>query len=188
MGTLTKLETLEDLINEHMDFAKKCFEDRGEYQPMVIGYSGTSRYVVGLSFENDFEKMMALSFVKMLFIAKGVKRYTIANEGYMLEGSSKEEYDELRESGKRISEHPNHIEVLQTMAISHTESRLIIYKITAEKTLEKFLDDKEMIAAGLFAELLPPDNIPQEIVDAIKFKFAQVEQQNVMEFEETPLQ
>jgi len=175
MKNILKFETLKDLIEEHMTFAKKMFADVGRYSPMVIGYTGNTRVIMSIPFENDSQKEQALKMVTMLFIAKGVKRYTIANEGYLLQTEDQNEYTKLQKEGKRISDHPDSIEVLQTIAVSEIETRMIIYKVNKDKTLELYNDSLEKIG-GIFSELLPPKNLSQETVDKAKYVMSQMEQ------------
>ena len=168
MNNVTRLETLKNLIEKHMEFAKKMFKETGEYTPMIIGYTGTKRIVIVIPFENEDEKFTNLQFVKLVFLAKGVKRYTIVHEGYMLKTMDTKEYDKLRREGKRICDHPDHIEVLQAIAISEKESRSIIYKINKDKSLELFEDNTDDEISGIFTELLPPKNTPKHIIESAK--------------------
>mgnify|MGYP007072235019 CR=1 FL=1 len=43
-----RLETLQDLINEHRLVAKDIFQKEGEVMPTVLGYVGRTRIVIPL--------------------------------------------------------------------------------------------------------------------------------------------
>jgi len=164
MGDLLKFESLECLLKEHLAFAKKNFEETGEYTATVIGYTtNNTRIMMPLIFNSDHEKEMILQMMTTVFAAFNVKRYTVANEGYSLRGNSIEEYNKLVKEGKRIKDHPDAIEVLMCTAISYNDTMMHIHEITSDKKLVAVDISGEMKCSGRFAELLPDKNIPSHL-------------------------
>lgn len=164
-----RLETLDDLIEEHVKSAKEHFETYGEYYPMIIGYFGTQRIVMPILFNNDQEKEQLLRIVTMSFAAYNVTRYTFANEGYMLKSNTAmPEYDKLKSEEKRISDHPDRVECLMCAACSYNDKKMIIYEINEDRSLTKSDMRADSNVSGRFFELLPDPKIPKEVRELIK--------------------
>lgn len=169
MGTVTKLETLGDLIQEHMEFAKEIYANSGEVSPMLIGYSGDKRIMMPLMFENDDEKEMILKMIGLVCVAHGITRYTVAFEGWSLKGDSKndsmEEYNRLKKAGLRISDSPMRQEILSCMASSYGERKMIAYNIDEKDRSLTIMSETEgdgMELQGRFFEILPPQKPTSE--------------------------
>jgi hypothetical protein len=175
---ITKLETLKDLIQEHKQLALERFKE-GSETPFIVGYSGTQRMAFPLFYRNDSEKEQVLQMVTLGFIAMDVKRYTFDSQGYSLsysEGTDYQaEYNKLKQEGKSIKDHPNHIEVFMCGAISHTEKIMQVFEITKDFKGEKILKDLQgeelQQASGRFTELLPPKEIDPKLKEEIKAHF-----------------
>lgn len=163
---VTKLETLKDLILEHKEMAIERFKD-GSETPFIIGYSGSKRLVFPLFFRNDDEKEKVLQMVTLGFIALDVKRYTFDSQGYSLAMSTEEEsskaYQKLKEEGKSIKDHPNHVEILMCGAVSHKEKFMQVFEIVTSpdnsKSLKSLNGEDLSEVSGRFTELLPPNEI-----------------------------
>ena len=168
---ITKLETLQDLIQEHKNMALERFEE-GSETPFIIGYSGTKRLVFPLFYRDEEEKEKILNIVTLGFIALDVKRYTFDAQGYSLSYSKETdyitEYNKLKASGKSIKDHPDHIEVFMCGAVSYTQKIMQTFQIK-EKTLIDLGEEKE--AEGRFTELLPPNEIDPKLKKEIKEHF-----------------
>lgn len=155
---------IEELVEYHMEIAKSLYNQNKEYKPLVIGYAPDKRIKVPLDFADDYEKEMRLRAITIAFLSHGVTSYTVANEGYSLESKSMEEYDKLRNEGKRISDHPDHVEVLLCIGVSEDKKMMRVYKIDPETRELSYLSEMsdEAGAAGRFTELLPDMEIPEE--------------------------
>jgi len=187
MGTVTKLETMADLIQEHMEIAKKIYAEDGEVRPMLIGYSGEKRIMMPLMFENEQEKEMLLRMVGMVCIAEGVTRYTVAFEGWSLKGEGEDgmkEYDRLRKAGLRIEDSPMRQEILSCMASSYGERKMIAYNIDEKDRSLTVMSETEgdgMQLQGRFFEILPPQKptaeqraMAKQILDASKMSLSEM--------------
>lgn len=167
---IVKFETLKDLIESHKDIAINKFKDGNEF-PMIIGYSGTKRYLFPLRFNSNQEKDLILNFITLAFIANGVKRYTFDMVGYSLklanDKSIDKEMSELYKDGKSIKNHPDHIEILMCGAVSEKDRLSVSYEIDSEKN--KLIEMGEIgQLQGRFAELLPSPDMPQDLIAEIK--------------------
>jgi len=160
-SNVVKLETLQDLRNDHLNFAKQQLIKTGKYDCMAIGYTALSRIVVFLSFQNDEEKEDAFIFTSAVFAAYDVKRYSIGTEAYVLMTQDLKAYEKLCEKGLKIKDHPDSIETLTCIAVSRTESIISCYEIKKDKSLVKIDLKKEspLNGGGRMCKLLPPENI-----------------------------
>lgn len=161
----TKLETLDDLIEQHTKVVVENFSKDSDTLQVIIGYSGTKRYLLPLNFADDREKEIVLRMVTMLFAAYNVKRYTFATEAYALKlpnnEDSEKEYEKLRKEGKRISDHPNSVEILLVGAVSYGDKKLRVFDILKDRS--GLGPSEEGQAAGRFTELLPPQDLPEHV-------------------------
>jgi len=178
---ITKLETLRDLILEHKTIALERFKE-GSETPFIVGYSGTKRLIFPLFWRNDSEKEQVLEMVTLGFIAMDVKRYTFDSQGYSLNYKNdtdyKAKYEKLKEEGKSIKDHPDHIEVFMCGAISHTEKIMQVFEIIkdfkGEKVLKSLEGDELQQASGRFTDLLPPKDVDPKLKAEIKAHFEMI--------------
>lgn len=165
MKSLNELlnSSLEDLMSHHLNVAKMFYEQDKSYEPLVIGYSQNSRVKIPVDFADDESKEMKLRAATICFLANDVTRYTVATEGYSLEGGNVEEYEKLRSEGKRISDHPNCIEILLCIGVSKNESLMRVYKIDpVSRELSEIEKMSEGDASGRFTELIPDVELSEE--------------------------
>lgn len=170
MRSVIKPETLEDLLKEHIKFAKEYYEKHKEFDAMVIGYTGSNRIVLPLLFEDDIQKEFLLQMFTKIFTAYNVTRYTIANECYALSSGTADpdkEHEKLRREGKRISDHPDHIEALMCIAVSYKDSMCTMYKIDP-KTKDLSMFNEMGVMKGRFTELLPDINTADQEREIVK--------------------
>lgn len=170
---IVKFETLKDLIEAHKEIAINKFKEGNEF-PMIIGYSGTKRYLFPLMFNSNKEKDLILGFITLAFIANDVKRYTFDMVGYSLKVDKDKNVDEemkkVYEEGKSIKDHPDHVEILMCGAISQSERLSVSYEVDSENN--KLLEMSEIgELQGRFAELLPNPDMPKELINEVKEHF-----------------
>lgn len=178
-------DTLEDLVQEHLNISKDLVEEEDQSLPMAVGYSIDTRYIFPMLFRNDEEKMKMVQVVSLLFAVHGVTRYTFSSEAHMLDGTDDTEYQRLQKEGKRISESPNAIEILICVGVSKTENITETYKIKEGRKLEKFMDDEAITTGkGTFYELLPTDDLTPEERKILKMEFTRLQKIFGVEFTE----
>lgn len=172
---VSKLETLRDLIHEHVRIAQEKFQE-GADVPLIIGYAGTGRLVFPLGFSTTQEKMQCLEMVKLGFVGFDVKRYTFDMQGYTLKLHNdvfEQEMRKLNSSGMSIKDHPDHIEILMCGAISRKERLASIFEIVNTgngRKLELLESDKGDVV-GHFAELLPQGETNESLKREIREHF-----------------
>lgn len=164
------LETLQNLIDEHMGIAKKIYDENGEVRPMIIGYSHKDRILIPLSFKNNAEKEYKLKVATMIFATNNVVRYTVGYEAWLLqENLDTPEYNRLKKEGLRISDSSLKIEVLMCIAVSRNEVLTVTNKILEDRSLEEFYKDSDFTRAdGIFCNLLPPKDLSENDIRNIK--------------------
>jgi hypothetical protein len=165
--------SLKDLINAHKEIAIDKFKEGNEF-PIIIGYTGTKRFLFPLMFSSNKEKDLILGFVTLAFIANDVKRYTFDMVGYSLkidkDKNMDEEMKKIYAEGKTIKDHPDHVEILMCGAISQTERLSVSYEIDAETN--KLVEMSEVgELQGRFAELLPNPDMPKDLIKEVKEHF-----------------
>jgi len=154
------IETLEDLIKEHMAIAKDLFKEYGDVGAMCIGYTKNSRVLIPIEFHTSDEKEALLRIVTMVFAVHDVNRYTIGHEAWMLEGPPDQvnaEYDRLKKEGLMIADSPMRVEALVCTATSRFKSLALMSMIKEDRSLVDYENDFDFTTAGgRFTELLPP--------------------------------
>jgi len=170
VAVIVKFETLKDLIHAHKEIAIDKFKEGKEF-PIIIGYSGTKRYLFPLMFNSNQEKDLILNFITLAFIANDIKRYTFDMVGYSLKIDNNKNIDEemkkIYKEGKTIKDHPDHVEILMCGAISATERLSVSYEI--DPVENKLIEMSEIgDLKGRFAELLPSPDMPKDLIEEIK--------------------
>lgn len=168
-----KLETLKDLIEEHLKVAKQTFKEEGEVTPTLIGYSGSKRIMMPLIFDDPQAKEMILRMVSLVMIAERITRYTVAFEGWSLKGENNEdaiaESQRLYQAGLTFADSPMRVEIFSTLACSYTEKRMVIYEIGENRELIETSDQDDFDSLkGRFFELLPPEKPNEEQIQIAK--------------------
>lgn len=170
---IVKFETLKDLIDIHKEIALNKFKEGNEF-PMIVGYSGTKKYLFPLSFSSNKEKDLILGFITLAFIANDIKRYTFDMVGYALkldkDRSVDEEMGKLNKEGKSIKDHPDHIEILMCGAVSQKERLSVSYEVDTVNNKLVLMDEVGELH-GRFAELLPNPDMPQDLIKEVKEHF-----------------
>lgn len=147
------LETLESLIEYNKKFAFEQFKEHGELRPMVVGYTpdNSRRIVVMGSFADNPQKQAWLTMVSMIFHLHDVDKYVVMHEGWAV---MKEDSDPYRYGS--LAEHPDHVEVLNIVAVNRHGAKMSISQIMPDRSLEKEIVGE---AAGTFCELLPQNKL-----------------------------
>lgn len=180
---INKLETLKDLADEHRSVAMNIFKEEGEVRPMLIAYVGDKRILIPLIFGNNEEKSKLLDVVRLILVAEGVTRYTVAFEGWSLDvGGDKEktiaESKRLYDNGLSYADSPYRKEIFSVMACSYTDRNMVIYDIDESRNLvEKSFQKEGIHLQGNFFELLPPQkpNDQQTFLAKELLKMAQID-------------
>lgn len=152
-------ETLQGLMDEHMEMHKKIFADGVETSVIVIGYAKDERHVIPVRFNGHHEKEMNFKVITILFALKNVTRYTISAEAYTLSGEgAQEEIDRLRKAGLTFDKSPMAVEILTTIAVSRDDVKSVTYEVLKNRELKKqeYKDAAKM--TGRMTELLPRKN------------------------------
>lgn len=181
------LETLEDLIKEHMAITKKHFEKDGEVTAMCIGYSKDCRILLPLIFETADEKKTILQIMTMIFTVHNVNRYTISSEAWGLDGPPdivEPERDRLKKEGLMFADSPMRIEMLNCIAISRHETLVLLNIIKADRSIEPFQREYDhRKSSGRLTELLPPVGISDKTMSEIKMFLARAKKIGKFDFD-----
>lgn len=101
-----------------VNFAEKVVQETGQLSPMAIGICGDGkRYVVGMGWENDKQKVMAVAQVLKLFRERGVSEIVFMTEAWSLNIPA----EEAKFPFPKPSESPKRIEIVAITYLSKQE-------------------------------------------------------------------
>lgn len=166
-------DSLKELIEKHLEVAKRTFAEDGEIPPMLIGYTEEKRIIMPLAFSGPEEKEMILRLATLVLVAEGATKYTVSFEGWSLDSNKcdpQKESEKLYSEGKSFADSPYRIEILSTMACSYDERRMVVYEILEDRSLKQTSEQDDYSSLkGRFFELLPPKKLSEEEVTAAKY-------------------
>ena len=181
------LELLE-LFDYSMSFAEAHVKENGDLAPMIscVSSKNEQNYVMFVPFEDSEEKVRVLTILKVFFVAYDIDKYVFMNEAWMVREEKDKPTSDHYKPGY-ASNHPNRIEALMVLGVSHKEKYGGVREMIRDET-GKLIELKEVGLdatgfGGSFTELLPPPglNTPDEVKEKMKKSLKEVYKELVVE-------